>query len=77
MADESASMTDRELVLSHRLTARIETRPSSRTPGRTEYRIMCTPPPGGRITLGQWCGSEESAWASACLKLGLRLHRRG
>jgi len=76
MTDDPAAHSDRDLVLVYRPTARIASRPSSRTPGRTEYRVMCTPPPGQRADLGPWCGSEIQAWKSACLKLGLRLHRR-
>jgi hypothetical protein len=76
MTDGPVAMTDHELVQNHRPTARLASRPSNRTLGRHEYRVMCTPPAGQRADLGPWCGSETQAWKSACLRLGLRLHRR-
>ena len=69
-----AAETDRDLVLGYQATARVEARPDPRT-GRAQHRVVCTPTDGRRADLGPWCGSEERAWAAACLRLGLRLHR--
>jgi len=74
-AVEPPAGTGRELVLAFRSDARLETRANPRT-GRYECRIVCLPDPGGRPDLGAWCGAEDRAWHAACLKLGLRLHRR-
>ena len=67
-------MTDRELVLGHRPTARVESRNNPRT-DRPQCRVVCDPASGQRAHLGPWCGSEERAWQAACLRLGLRLRR--
>jgi hypothetical protein len=66
---------DRDLVLDYRSTARVESRQNRRLKANSEYefRIVYEPPSGQRADLGLWCGSEERAWASACLRLGLRL----
>lgn len=66
----------RELVLMHRPNARIESRPNPRT-NRPQCRVVCLPGSGQRRDLGPWCGAEDRAWEAACLRLGLRLHRRG
>ncbi|MBN9120952.1 MAG: hypothetical protein J0I06_17665 [Planctomycetes bacterium] len=73
-ADESARPTDRELVRGYRPAAFVESRPSPRT-GRPQHRVACPPTDGCRADLGPWCASEDRAWAAACLRLGLRLHR--
>ncbi len=72
---ELKQRTDRELVLGHRPTARIESRMSPRN-NQSQFRLVCAPAPGQRRDLGPWCGSEDRAWQAACLRLGLRLHRR-
>jgi hypothetical protein len=76
MADDSVTVgtTDRELVLGHRPTSRVESRANPRT-GRPQCRVVCHPVAGQRAELGPWCGTEERAWAAACLRLGLRLRR--
>jgi hypothetical protein len=81
MNDDSASTelakkTARELVMSHRPTARTESRLNPRN-SQPQFRIMCLPTEGQRRDLGPWCGNEDRAWEAACLRLGLRLHRRG
>lgn len=73
---EMAKKTARELVLSHRPTARIEYRLNSRN-NKHQYRIVCIPAIDQKRDLGPWCGHEDRAWEAACLRLGLRLHRRG
>jgi hypothetical protein len=73
-ASSTASLTDRELVLGYRPTARVESRPDPRTE-RPQYRVVCTPTNDRRADLGPWCGTEERAWTASCLRLGLRLHR--
>jgi hypothetical protein len=75
-ANGGVGMTDRELVLGYRPAARIEARTNPRT-DRPQCRVVCDPPAGQRADLSPWCGTEERAWAAACLRLGLRLHRRG
>lgn len=72
--DGNVSETDRELVLVYRSSAFVESRPHPRT-ARAQYRVTCTPTDGNRSNLGPWCASEGKAWAAACLRLGLRLHR--
>jgi hypothetical protein len=67
--------TDRDLVLSHRPNARVESRTNARTL-RFQCRVVCLPAAGQRRDLGPWCGTEVRAWEAACLRLGLRLHRR-
>lgn len=71
---ENAGETDRELVLHYRPSAFVESRPHPRT-ARAQYRVTCPPTDGNRLHLGPWCASEGKAWAAACLRLGLRLHR--
>jgi hypothetical protein len=74
-ATELHALTDRELVMGHRTTARVEFRRAQRhTRSGYEYRVIYDADPGNRPELGPWCGSEERAWAAACLRLGLRLH---
>lgn len=73
---EVEKKSSRELVLSHRPTARVESRPNPRT-NKPQCRVVCLPSAGQRRDLGPWCGSEDRAWEAACLRLGLRLHRRG
>ncbi len=68
------SQTDREMVLSFQPTARVESRVEARS-NRSEYRVVRLPAEGRRAELGPWCGSEERAWAAACLRQGLRLRR--
>lgn len=72
--NETTDVTDRELVLGYQPTARVESRPHRRT-GRDQHRVVCTPAGDQRADLGPWCGTEDRAWAAACLRLGLRLHR--
>ena len=72
---ETMKKTDRELVLSHKPSAKIESRTNMRTT-KHECRVVCIPMLGQRKDLGPWCGSEERAWKAACLRLGLRLHRQ-
>jgi hypothetical protein len=69
-----ANKTARELVLSHRPTARTECRLSPRN-SKHQYRVVCLPAAEQRRDLGPWCGNEDRAWEAACLRLGLRLHR--
>jgi hypothetical protein len=73
--DETMKKTDQELVLSHKPTAKIESRTNARTTKR-ECRVVCVPMADQRRDLGPWCGNEDRAWKAACLRLGLRLHRR-
>lgn len=70
----NAGETDRELVLDYRPSAFVESRAHPRT-SHAQYRVTCTPTDGSRSDLGPWCASEDKAWAAACLRLGLRLHR--
>jgi hypothetical protein len=72
---EPTMRTDREMVLGHRPTARVESRTNPRT-DRPQCRVVCVPAVGQRRDLGPWCGTEDRAWQAACLRLGLRLHRR-
>ncbi len=72
---DAVKPTDRELILDHRPTAKIESRADPRT-NRPQCRVVCVPAEGQRRDLGPWCGSEDRAWKAACLRLGLRLHRR-
>jgi hypothetical protein len=72
---EDVKLTARELVLTHRPTARVESRPNPRT-NKPQCRVVCLPGAGQRRDLGPWCGSEDRAWEAACLRLGLRLRRR-
>ena len=68
-----AKPTDRELVLGFRPSAAVGSRSHPRT-GAPQYRIVCALP-DQRADLGPWCATEGRAWAAACLRLGLRLHR--
>jgi hypothetical protein len=70
-----AKKTARELVLSHRPTARTECRLNPRN-NKHQYRVVCIPAVEQRSDLGPWCGNEDRAWEAACLRLGLRLQRR-
>jgi len=65
--------TDRELVLSFRPSAFVESRRNPRTE-QSQYRLACART-DRRRDLGPWCATEGKAWAAACLRLGLRLHR--